>query len=93
MPEPRDVVRDAVLDAFVRDGRLIAMPAKDSKRRVVLDSIAQAFEPGLRYREAEVNAVLRGFHDDFAMLRRYLVDYGLMDRDHGVYWRSGGTVV
>jgi hypothetical protein len=26
-------------------------------------------------------------------LRRYLVDEGLLSREAGVYWRSGGTVV
>jgi hypothetical protein len=25
-------------------------------------------------------------------LRRYLVDAGLMARDHGTYWRTGGYV-
>lgn len=27
-----------------------------------------------------------------AALRRYLVDEGLMSREHGVYWRTGGHV-
>jgi hypothetical protein len=86
--------RDRVLRAFLdADGRLRSVPAKHSKRLVVLDHVARVFEPGLRYPEVEVNALLRAFHDDVAMLRRYLVDEGFLDRDHGVYWRTGGTVV
>ncbi len=84
---------DKVLRAFLdADGRIIRMPAKHSKRLVVLDHVAQVFEPGVLYPELEVNAMLRAFHDDYAMLRRYLVDQGFMARDKGVYWRIGGTV-
>jgi hypothetical protein len=81
-----------VLRTFLRDGRIVAMPAKQSKRIVVLDYCAQRFEPGVRYSEAQVNDTLRTLHDDYAMLRRYLVDYGLLDRENNVYWRSGGSV-
>ena len=77
---------------FIKNGRLVIMPSKRGKLRVVLDHIAQEFEPGKTYAEAEVNDVLQGYHDDYAALRRYLVDEGFMTRDGGVYWRTGGTV-
>jgi hypothetical protein len=87
------VHRDAVLRAFLGpDGRLRGIPARHSKRLVVLDHLAQLFEPGERYDEVEVNRRLRGFHDDVAALRRHLVEDGFLDRAAGVYWRSGGTV-
>jgi hypothetical protein len=83
------------LKPFIRDGRITAMPAKRKVRLVLLDKVAQAFEPGRRYTEAEVNAVLKALIDDHAALRRYLIDEGLMDRTggDGTYWRSGGTAV
>jgi hypothetical protein len=59
---------------------------------LVLDRVAQAFEPGIKYPEAEVNAILLGFHDDYAALRRYLVENGFLSREGGIYWRTGGTV-
>jgi hypothetical protein len=83
---------EAVLRSFFRDGRLVEIPAKESKRRIVLERIALEFEPGVRYDEKEVNAVVSRFHADHAALRRYLVDEGFLDRDHGEYWRSGGRV-
>jgi hypothetical protein len=46
----------------------------------------------VRYPEREVNALLAAWHPDVAALRRYLVDEGLLTRDAGVYWRSGGYV-
>ena len=84
--------RAAVLRAFLVDGRLVAIPAARSKRRVILEHIAMVFEPGVRYPEREVNAILRAWHPDHAALRRYLVDEELMAREGGVYWRIGGPV-
>jgi hypothetical protein len=84
--------RAAVLRAFLADGRLVSIPAARGKRRVVLEHIAAVFEPGIRYPEREVNAVLRAWHPDHAALRRYLVDEELMAREGGVYWRIGGPV-
>ena len=65
---------------------------KQTKRRIVLERIALEFEPGRRYDEKEVNVIVGAFFNDHAAIRRYLVDEGFLDRDHGVYWRSGGRV-
>jgi DNA-binding transcriptional ArsR family regulator len=81
-----------VLRAFVRDGRLTSIPSAWGKRRIVLDWLAQRFEPGRRYSEAMVNLSLAQVHPDTAALRRYLVDDGFLSRDHGEYWRTGGRV-
>ena len=81
-----------VLRAFVRDGRIVAIPTVASKRRVVLEWLVQSFEPGRRYSEAMVNLVIGKFHADTAAWRRYLVDEGFMTRERGEYWRSGGRV-
>jgi hypothetical protein len=83
---------ERVLRNFLRDdGRLHTIPTKHSKLLVVLDHLAQEFEPGRTYPEAEVNAILERFHPDYAALRRFLVDNGFMTREDNVYWRSGGT--
>ena len=81
-----------VLKTFFRNGRLTEIPMKRSKRRIVLERVALEFEPGRRYDEKEVNAIVGAFFNDHAALRRYLVDEGFLDRDHGVYWRAGGRV-
>lgn len=82
----------AVFRSFVKDGRIITMPAKRSKRLVLLDHVAGLFEIGVRFDEQDVNAILRTVFDDYVALRRYLVDEGFLDRADGEYWRSGGTV-
>jgi hypothetical protein len=78
---------------FVRDGRITQFPAKRPKRLALLDQVAQAFEPGRDYQEAEVDEILKDMVDDHCALRRYLVDEDFLSRNtHGVYWRSGGAV-
>lgn len=81
-----------VLRAFVKDRRLTGIPTQRSKRLVVLDLVAQDFEPGRRYSESMVNLLLGQWHTDTASLRRHLVDEELLAREAGTYWRTGGTV-
>jgi len=81
------------LRAFIRDGKITAMPARRARRRLLLDQVAQAFSPGRHYSEAAVDEVLKAIFDDHCALRRYLVDEAFMSRTaSGTYWRAGGTV-
>ncbi len=83
----------AQLQAFIRDGRITALPAKRARRRLLLDQVAQAFEPGRRYPEPIVDEILKAVFDDHCVLRRYLVDEEFLSRTAaGIYWRAGGTV-
>jgi hypothetical protein len=84
--------RDRVLRAYFVGDRLAAMPRRGRRRRIVLEHLAEWFEPGRKYSEAEVNDRLRVAHPDVAALRRYLVDEELLDRDSRGYWRCGGPV-
>lgn len=88
--QPDDVAR--VLDTAFADGKLVQWPAKHSKRLIVLDYLCQQFDIGKRYKEAEVNDLLRPFNDDVATSRRYLVEWQFLDRSGGQYWRCGGTI-
>ncbi len=81
---------EAVLRHFFVGGKLRELPAKHAKRLIVLTRLALEFEPGVRYRESEVNAQLKRYHPDYASVRRALVDEGLLSRGAGSYWRSGG---
>jgi hypothetical protein len=83
---------EMVLRTFFRNGRLTELPAKRTKRRIVLERIAIEFEPGRHYDEDQVNVTVARFFADHAALRRALVDEGFLDRDHGTYWRAGGQV-
>jgi hypothetical protein len=93
VPVLEAVTDDPQLRVFVGDGRIQALPAKQSRRLALLDKIAQAFEPGVRYPERDVSLFLGAMHSDYAALRRYLVDADFLSRANGEYWRSGGTVL
>jgi hypothetical protein len=77
-----------VLRDYVVGGRLNQLPTKEKKWLVILRWLAMRFEPGKRYTEKEVNAILSEAHSDYATLRRYLVDYGFTRRERGGgdYW-------
>ncbi len=79
-----------ILGRFFSANRLVSIPSARAKRLIVLERLAQEFEPGLRYEEAEVNLTLQLWNADYASLRRYLVDEGFLTRAEGVYWRTGG---
>ncbi len=79
-----------VLQTFLdADGRITAFPKQEKKFLVILRHVLEAFEPGLRYPEKQVNEMLSRFNEDTATLRRCLVDYHLMAREGGggAYWR------
>ncbi len=70
---------------FNKRGDLVSMPVKEPLRVQLLTWIASTLPAG-DLAETEINAALRPLHDDVAMLRRYLVDYGLVERpEPGVY--------
>ena len=100
MSEPRDPAadepgrrrlteREKVVRAFLRDDRLVSIPAKPRKRDLLLPMILDRCFPEDRdYEEKEVNMRLALLHPDVAALRRYLVDGGLMTREAGIYRRT-----
>ena len=100
MSEPRDPAadepgrrrlteREKVVRAFLRDDRLVSIPAKPRKRDLLLPVILdRCFPEDRAYEEKEVNMRLAMVHPDVAALRRYLVDGGLMTREAGIYRRA-----
>jgi len=77
--------REGVLNAFFKYGKLKTIPAQLKKRAIILEEICKAFEVGRGYTEKEVNLIIADFHDDFAALRRGMIDFGLMKRSDGIY--------
>jgi len=73
-------------------GRLKAWPKKQKLQRLAIALIADSFEPGRVYTEREVNDILLELHtfNDWALLRRRLIEWGHLDRspDGSCYWKT-----
>lgn len=80
--------RKVIQDYSRRDGSLKEIPAQQKKLQAILRHILRSFEEGQRYPEKQVNEIIARFHSDTASLRRALIDYKLMQRANGVYWRT-----
>jgi len=83
--------REKILAAYFKqglDGPLDMFPHKEKKRVAILRHLVNYFEADKNYTEKEVNAVLKQFYHDYVLLRRYLIEYGFMDRtpDGSSYW-------
>lgn len=79
----RKILRD-----YTSNGRLKQIPTKELKLLVVLNWLSTHFEAERIYTEQEVNAVIGQFHEDYATLRRDLVEFGYLRRERGgrTYW-------
>lgn len=90
--DPEAYDRKVVGNFTTRDGRLKTIPAQRKKLDAILRHVVQAFEPGVRFSERQVNKILSGFHEDTATLRRELVGAHLLQREGGggEYWREEG---
>lgn len=83
--------RDKIVKRYFRDGldgKLSAWPKKEKRKLIVLQHIVSRFNPHKKYTEQEVNEILKGVHDDYVTIRRYLIEYGFLDRtdDCREYW-------
>lgn len=86
-----DATADARAEAlrkYTRNGKLVQYPAKQGPRLEVLGWLADQFDVGTIYTESEVNDRLAGHVLDHVTLRRYLVDYGFLQRAPNRYWRT-----
>jgi hypothetical protein len=82
-----DETRKALLP-FFQGQRLVSLPS-GKKFHLLIGWLATQFEQGVRYNERQVNEIISRYHEDYATLRRALIDARLMERDHGEYWRTG----
>ena len=92
--------KNKMIEVYFRegpDGPLSTFEMKEKAKIVVLGHITGRFDVNRVYTEKEVNEILKTAYPDFATLRRYLVEYGFMDRkkDGSRYWmaeRAGGMM-
>lgn len=84
--DAKERVREAVLrNFFTKDGKLKHLPAQLKKKLIVLEHIVSQLEAGRAYPDAEINAFIKRYHEDFATMRREFIMHQYMSRDDGIY--------
>ncbi len=68
-------------DLPFRHGRLVEVPVNSEQLRTLMDWIAGEYLGSSTYKEADLNTQLGQVADDYALLRRILVDFGYFTRD------------
>jgi hypothetical protein len=86
--ESGDRYERKVLKTFVHNDRITQLPTGEKRIHVIVKWLAAKFESGVQYTEKQVNEIIKQHHPDFATLRRELVDFHYLQRDHGIYWRT-----
>ena len=77
-----------VLSNFFKYGRLTQIPTQRKKREIVLAQILEQFDFTREYPEKEVNEIILRYHEDFCTIRREMIAFGMMTRDHEIYKRG-----
>lgn len=70
------------------NGGLKTYPSKEKKKIIVLQEIIKNFAKGKKYSEKEINNILKRIYEDYATIRRALIEYGFLERtdDCSSYW-------
>jgi len=85
-----DEVKKTISTYFASENplKLKSFPARQKKKIIVLGVIAKQFIEKRQYSAKEVDEMLSGIFEDYATIRRYLIEYGFMERikDGSAYW-------
>jgi len=79
------VLRDKVLKTYFKDGKVERLPVQNKKRWIVYLEIIKLFKAGKDYSEQEINLIIQNVHEDYCLIRRELVDEGVLERANGIY--------
>ncbi|RCW45565.1 metalloregulator ArsR/SmtB family transcription factor [Paenibacillus prosopidis] len=86
MEESRKRLKESVIkNFFTADGKLKHVPVQLKKKLIVLQHIVSQLTKGQKYSEKEINEFIKGYHDDFATIRREFIMHQLMFRENEIY--------
>ncbi|MFP3361534.1 DUF2087 domain-containing protein, partial [Planococcus sp. SIMBA_143] len=75
--------KEKVLSTYFKqglDGQLDTFPSKEKRKVIVLQNIMTRFKVDKVYTEKEINEILKSIYSDYVTIRRYLIEYGFMNR-------------
>ncbi|PKN74730.1 MAG: ArsR family transcriptional regulator [Candidatus Cloacimonetes bacterium HGW-Cloacimonetes-2] len=83
--DARSILREKVLKAYFKDGVCFRLPVQNKKRWIVYEEVIRLIESGREYGEKELNALITRIHEDYCLIRRELVEEGVLERSAGIY--------
>lgn len=75
--------QDKIIDIYfdtLETLKLKSFASKEKWKIIVLKKISTLFERDKKYTEKKLNEIIKPVYSDFATIRRYLIEYGLMKR-------------
>ncbi|MGL5415112.1 MAG: DUF2087 domain-containing protein [Clostridium sp.] len=84
-----DKERETTIKNYMdENGAIKTFPSKAKKKIIILGEVAKNFSKGKKYSEKEINRILKRIYEDFASIRRALIEYGFVERskDCSEYW-------
>lgn len=84
-----DKEKKSVIENYMNEnGGLKSYPSKEKKKIIILEEIVKNFSKGKMYSEKELNRILKRIYEDYATIRRALIEYGFIERtnDCSSYW-------
>ncbi len=84
-----DKEKESIIKNYMdENGAVKTYPAKEKKKIIVLAEIVKNFSKGRKYSEKEINSMLKRIYEDYATIRRALIEYGFIERtnDCSSYW-------
>lgn len=82
-----------ILNNYIKQGKLLIFPKKKKAKDAISQYILSFFEDNKTYNEQQVNEIIKAIYDDYAIIRRYLVDEAYLKRtDDGSSYIKGELV-
>ncbi|MCD9024491.1 metalloregulator ArsR/SmtB family transcription factor [Cohnella silvisoli] len=79
-------LKEAVLkNFFTSEGKLKHLPGQLKKKLITLEQMVMQLTQGQKYSEKELNHFIKGFHSDFATIRREFIMHQFMYREAEIY--------
>jgi len=78
--------KEQILKTFFINGRLIKLPVQHKKKLIILNEFLKLFNDGLKYKEKEINELIKQYYDDYCTIRRLLIEEKFLTREKQIYW-------
>ena len=76
-------MKEQDISRYIRDGKIYVMPRKQKSKLEIFQFVySHLMQYAQEFTEPELNERIKEVYEDFATMRRYLVDYKFLIRDN-----------